>query len=113
MVAKWMDDVEAVCLRPLPGSFDFRERRHDKAKMVERLCLAATDRASMKREIVASGGQVNVVRIGLPYDLHTKDALVKFTRPFDVRDLESEMAKSAMAYHKGAPYARCTFRRIP
>jgi hypothetical protein len=45
-------------------------------------------------EIIASRRQINVVRIGLPFDLHTKNIAIEIDGVTNVSDIEGNMAKT-------------------
>src|ERR1022692_126884 len=96
MMLQRMHDIEATRLRPRPSSFDLGDTRRDESEMIEHLPVDGGTLAFMKREIIASGRQISVLRIGLPDELHSKNARIEFLRALDIGNLKREMAKSAM-----------------
>jgi len=48
----------------------------------------------MNCEIIASGSQIDIVRIGLPFDLHTQNIAVKVDRVANIPDIEGNMPKT-------------------
>ena len=67
--------------------------------MIERAGAGISRRAAMEREIVASGTEIGVVRIGLPHEAHAEDARIKLRCAIDVGNAQSQMAQSAIANH--------------
>jgi hypothetical protein len=45
-------------------------------------------------EIIAPRREINIVRIGLPFDFHTKDIAVEVNGVSNVSDIERNMAKT-------------------
>src|ERR1700730_6054153 len=53
----------------------------------------------MKCEVVATGTQVRIIRIGLPDDRHSEHSPIKIDCTRYVSDIERQMSQSAMLYH--------------
>ncbi len=99
MLPQGMDDLDPVVLRPRVARFNIVECRHDKPQMVEALRRAIAGDAPMKRQVVASGGQVGIVGVGLPYGLHPEDARIELPRALDVGNRQRQMPEPAMFDH--------------
>jgi len=99
MMLERMRNFEMLGPRPCPRRLDLGNGGHDETEVVEHLRIRATMRAAMKRQVVASGGQVRVIRVGLPHQAHAEDPRIILRGAFHVGNLERKMAKSSIFYH--------------
>src|SRR5579862_1218102 len=67
--------------------------------MIEYLRICFADGPLVQREVVASGGEIRVLRVGLPYDAHAEDARVERDRAVHIGHLQREMSQSSMLNH--------------
>jgi hypothetical protein len=48
----------------------------------------------VNREIIAPGGEINIVRVGLPFDLHPEDIAIEVDGVTNTPNVESNMPKT-------------------
>src|SRR5579862_7793058 len=95
MVLELVHDLDADALGPRISRLDVGDRRHDKPKMVEPLCVIAIVTA-MQRDVVASRAQIRVVGVRLPDKLHPEHADIEILSALDVGNLERQMTHAAI-----------------
>jgi hypothetical protein len=96
MMLESMRDFEMFGLCPCPGRLDLGDGGYDESEVIEHLRRSVAMRATMQREVITSGGQICVVGVRLPYQPHAEHARIELRGALYIRDLEREMAKSAM-----------------
>lgn len=86
----------AVRLNVLRDLIDVFRPGDEKTEMAESLnaTYVGTFRELMYREVVCSGGEVNIIRIGLPFHPHTQHGAVESDRFLDVFYIEGDVSKA-------------------
>jgi hypothetical protein len=103
MTPQWTRNIEAICPCPLITLFQIIDAAYDEPEVVKRLRRAIACWALMYGKIIAPRTQVNIVRIGLPNDLHRERTLVKVDRFGHVLNVECNMSESTVFNHPGLP----------
>src|SRR5271163_2767412 len=103
MALQWMDNLDLILERPTVAGLGIRDRPDDKAEMIEGLFFGRSNCSPMERQIIASGTEIGVVRVGLPDDLHPEHAAIELACPIYVGNAQGQMPESAMVDHQPLP----------
>ena len=87
MLPERMQDVDLVLPRPFVTHLKLRNRGYDEAEVVQRLSAPGSSVTPMEREVIASGAQICVVGIRLPYHAHSKYTTIEIRGARDVLDI--------------------------